>query len=106
MCDKGDVMSLDPTELVRARLRSIKTILERVSEKTKRSPIDIGLADNFNAILREVEILFPQLKQALPAQISTQGEFSSLGLAAASYLGLEVFAEQVLSLLEVAQKKP
>ena len=99
-------MSLDPIDLVRARLHSIKTILERASEKQKNGPIGAGLADNFNAILREVETLFPQLKQALPALISTRGAFSSMGLAGASYLDLEVFAEQVLSLLEVVERKP
>ena len=98
-------MPIDPVDLMRARLNSLKTTLERASEKQKNGPAGKALAENFNAILQEIETAFPDLKSSLPARITARGPFAHMGAADVSYLDLEVFAEQALSLLQFVQRK-
>ena len=98
-------MPIDPVDLLRARLTSLKTTLERASEKQKNGPAGKALAENFNTILQEIETTFPDLKSSLPARVTSHGPFADKGAADVSYLDLEVFAEQTLSLLQLVQRK-
>jgi hypothetical protein len=98
-------MPIDSIDLLKARLNSIKATLERASEKQKGGPAGTALAENFNRILEEVGTAFPELKSALPARITSLGPLARVGSSDVSYLDLEVFAEQVLSLLQFVQRK-
>lgn len=97
-------MPIDQLDMLKVRVSSLKTILERASEKQKGGPAGRPLAENFNKILQEVEIAFPDLKPALPAPITSRGPFADMGASDATYLEVEIFAEQVLSLLALVRK--
>lgn len=89
------------TDLLRARARSFKSTLQNASAKEKEGPTGTALAENFNKILQEAGNTFPDLKDSLPASITSRGPFARMGKSDASYLDLEIMADQLLSLLDL-----
>jgi hypothetical protein len=99
-------MTISKLELLKTRVKSIKATLERASEKQKSGPAGMAIADNFNTLLDEIEAACPDLKGSLPSRITPSRHFAHLGVSNISYLDLEVFADQALSLLELIPEKP
>ena len=89
-------------DVLRAKLGAIRTTLDRTPPKEKKSNAGLELAESFNHLLTEIGELYPELKPDLPKALSTQGHFRSFGQVGASYLDVEVFAEQTLALLDLA----
>ncbi len=97
-------MKVRKIDIFKTKARSIKATLENASEKARQGRAGIGLAENFNQLLKEVSEEFPDLKDSLPKPISSKGPFARAGVSDSSYLDLEIFSEQVLSLLDLVDK--
>ena len=91
----------EKVDVLRAKLRAIRSTLERTPSQEKQNQAGIDLANNFNEMLTQVGSLLPELKEELPKPISA-GIFAHMGKANVTYLDLEVLAEQVLALLDLA----
>ena len=90
-------------EILRAKVRSLKTTLKSATPDQKKGFIGIEMAKNFNKILEEVSIEHPSLGDALPAQLTWKGPFAQMGQSDTSYLDLEIYADQLLALLDLAE---
>ena len=64
----------------------------------------MGLGTEFNKVRKEIGEEYPDLKDALPAEISTRGPGASMGKAMATFLDLEILCEQVLNLLSLVDE--
>lgn len=88
-------------DLLRARARSFKSTLQKATAKEKEGPAGTALAENFNKIVQEAGNAFPDLKDSLPAPITSRGPFARMGKSDVSYLDLEVMADQLLAMLDL-----
>ena len=89
------------TDILRARARSFKSTLHNATAKEKEGPAGTALAENFNKIVEETVQTFPDLKESLPARITSRGPFARMGKSDVSYLDLEVMADQLLAMLDL-----
>jgi hypothetical protein len=88
-----------------AKLNSIKSIVEKSSDKQKLDLIGTILANEFNKLLLEIGEEYPELKNSLPSKITSTGPFSEMNKADINYIDLEIFTESVMSLLNLADNK-
>jgi len=93
----------DLKALLRVRITSIKSTLERQERHGKKEQASIHIANNFNSIISDISSEFPDLASSLPSPIYSNFPFSDLGLSDATYLDLEIYCEQVLSLLDLLE---
>ena len=89
-------------EILRARARSFKSTLQNASVKEKEGLAGTALAENFNKIVEETAQTYPDLKESLPARITSRSPFARMGKSDVSYLDLEVLADQLLAMLDLA----
>lgn len=87
--------------LLKARVRSLKSTLQNASSKEKSNSAGTALAMNFNKIVEDTAKVYPDLKDSLPASITSDGPFSHMGVSDVTYLDLEVFADQLIAMLDV-----
>ena len=94
-------MALSKVTLLKTRVKSIKATLENAPHKEKQSPATIQMASNFNAVLGDVKKEFTELEGSLPSPITFSSPQSSVGYSDATYLDIEIFSEQLISLLDL-----
>lgn len=97
-------MDIPKVRLLKARARAFKTTLAQASSKEKQAKAGVGLAENFNAIVKDIGEEYPDLKDSLPSRITSLSALRSLGQSDASYLDVEVLADQVLALLDIMEE--
>lgn len=98
-------MAISKRQLLRTRLKAIRSTLHGASAKEKEGLAGISLTENFNAILTEVAEEYPELKDSLPKHISGHGPFKRVGKSSVSYLDLEALADQAIALLDLIQEQ-
>lgn len=98
-------MTISKQAIFSARLNSIKSIIEKSSEKNKLDLIGTNLGQDFNKLLKEIGETYPEINEALPAQITFNGPFNDMQKADVNYTDLEIFTETTLSLLNLMQSK-
>jgi hypothetical protein len=94
-------MSISKKSIFIAKLNSIKSIVEKSSEKQKQDLIGTNLAHEFNKLIRELKQEYPSIQSSLPAEITANGPFSDMQKADVNYIDLEIFTEIVISLLNL-----
>lgn len=94
-------MALAKLQLFKVRIKSFKSTLENASEKTKKGRASITLTENFNSLIEEIGKAYPDIKPALPKKIKATGPFARVGASDANYVDLEVYAEQVIGILDL-----
>jgi len=96
---------MEPTkvQLLKVKAQAIRRTLEKASEKSKGSHVTKPVAEQFNELVEEIGNQFPSVQSALPKRIESTTDFAIMGLADVTYLDLEMFAEQVLSILELLE---
>ena len=92
-------MVLVQPQLLKARVASFKSTLENASDRLKEGRVSTPLALEFNKIRNEVAQAFPDVEAALPAAISSSPPHRRLGQSDVNYLDLEIYAEQLLSII-------
>ena len=96
-------MAISRLSLIRAKLDGVYRALDRSSGKNGQ--VSIELAKDFNATLSMARDTFPEIAEALPADIKTTGQFARLGVAQVTFTDLAALAEQVISLLELVEEE-
>ena len=96
-------MDISKKSIFLAKLNSIKSIIEKATDKQKQGLIGINLANEFNKLLKELSEEYPELKNSLPANINSNGHFSLMQKADTNYIDLEIFTETVISLLNLIE---
>lgn len=96
-------MGISRKQVVAAKLQGVMSTLERTPPGHKKNPVSLELAQEFNKILDVIAAEYPELKDDLPAQLSTRGFGSNMGVASVSFLDLEIICEQVLNLLALVE---
>jgi len=86
-----------------AKLSAIQSVLSAVPERDKSKRVAATVVENFNALVADVGKEIPELRDALPQQVSLRGEFMRIGQADISFLDLEILAEQVCNLLKLVE---
>jgi hypothetical protein len=94
---------VEPTkaQLIKARLVAFKTTVAAVPDSAKKERISTELAKNFNGLVEMVAADYPTVKDHLPKPIKSMSEFRKVYKADESYLDLQVYVEQVISILEL-----
>lgn len=95
---------IDKVAILRAKAQSIKSVLEKIPPTQKQENIAVALAHDFNDIVKEIGEAFPELASSLPKPIHATTSMKILRKADVSYLDLEIFTEQILTLLQLAQR--
>lgn len=96
-------MPISKVDLMRAKLDGITSALQKATEDSKSDPISISLAKNFNSILEALAREFPDIAAELPSPLSVDGHFAMMGRADDTYLDLEVYVDQIRSLLALLE---
>ena len=91
-------------DFLKAKVQSIKTVLENTSPKEREKKVSLHLAEQFNDILREIGAAYPEAAPHLPKPIPLRG-FRHLGVAEVGYVDLMIFAEQVLHVLALIESR-
>lgn len=94
-------MAPNQIQLFKVRVRSFKTVLQGASEKAKQESASIVVAKNFNAIIEEIGEAFPVVRSALPKKIEATNPLAELGASDANYIDLEIYAEQIIGILDL-----
>lgn len=97
-------MPISKKEIYLAKLKSIKSVVEKATDKQKQDHIGTILANEFNKLIVEIGGEYPDLKNSLPAKITSKGPFSAMEMADVNYTDLEIFTETVMSLLNLVEK--
>jgi hypothetical protein len=98
-------MSIPKIRLLKARALAFKNTLAQASAKERDGHAGKGLAENFNAIVKAIGEEYPDLEDSLPKPITSSGPFARHGLSDASYLDIQVLADQVLALLDIMEEE-
>jgi hypothetical protein len=98
-------MAISKKQLLRTRLKAIRSTLHGASAKEKEGLAGISLTENFNTILTEIAEEYPELKDSLPTHISSRGPFQRIGKSSVSYLDLEALADQAIALLDLVEEQ-
>jgi hypothetical protein len=101
--DEGRAVATN-VDFLKAKVQSIKTVLEKTSPKEREKKVTLHLAEQFNDILKEIGTAYPEAAPHLPKPIPVEG-FSQFGLAAVGYVDLMIFAEQVLHVLALIESR-
>jgi hypothetical protein len=96
-------MAIQKKSIHLAKLNSIKSVVEKATDKQKQDLIGTNLANEFNKLLDEIGQDYSELKSSLPAKITSQGPFSDMQKADVNYTDLEIFTETVMSLLNLVE---
>lgn len=91
-------------DFIKAKMLAVKHTLEGKSGKDKDGRISIQMAQQFNAVVEEIEKASPDAGPHLPKPIEWNSPFARLQNADASYLDLEIMVNQVLAVLDVLQE--
>ena len=91
--------------LLKARAGAFKTTLGQATSDEKQGNAGVGLAENFNKILGDIRKAFPELESSLPQPIKSTTSLRKIAQSNASYLDVQVLADQILALLEIADEE-
>lgn len=92
-------------ELLKIRLNSIKSTLDKANEKEKKGNVSMHFASNFNSIIDEISIACPELNCSMPNKLERDSTFHMLNVANINYFDLDIYCETMLHLLEYAERK-
>lgn len=92
-----------PTQLLKIRVKAFRSTLHNASESSKKNHVTTMLAEEFNRLVTDAGATFPDIKTALPSLIQHNPQFRMMGISGATYLDLEIMAEQVLGLLDAME---
>jgi hypothetical protein len=90
-------------KLLRAKVKSLKATLANGSRGTKTDHVTTGQAEEFNKILKELGTAYPEGASSLPAEIRSTTVFAEMGISNATLVDLEIYADQVLAMLDVLE---
>ena len=85
---------------------SLKAIVDTLATKlpsAKKDHVAMGLAEQFNAIIKEVAAKHPEAALGLPTLIAPHHFYSDFGKAPVTYLDLEIMAAQVMNILSALE---
>ena len=94
-------MPITKKKIFLVKLNSFNNIIEKASAKQKEDFIGINLANEFNNLIDDIGKEFSEIKDSLPAKLTTNGLFSDMGKADINYLDFEIFTESLISLLNL-----
>jgi len=94
-------MAVSKKSIFFAKLQSFKNIVEKAPNKEKQDLIGTNLAEEFNKLILEIGSEYKEIKDSLPAKITSVGPFSDMQKADVNYMDFEIFTETVLSLLNL-----
>ena len=97
-------MPIQKKSIYLAKLSSIKCVVEKATDKQKLDLIGTNLANEFNKLLDEIGQEYSEVKNSLPAKITSKGPFSDMQKADVNYTDLEIFTETVMSLLNLVSE--
>ena len=95
-----------PTKLsiFKVQVQSMLETLRRMSKDDRTDNVSIHLAERFNKILSAVKAELPHLADHLPAPISCKGPSQMVGLSDVQHVDLEVYLEELSSLLTLTDQ--
>jgi hypothetical protein len=88
--------------VLNAQVESMLRVLTSTPQNKKTDHTTTALADNFNRLLESIKAECPEYADNLPLKIESSHPFSMLNKADATYLDLEMFLNQLSSILEIA----
>lgn len=94
-------MAISKKDIYLAKLNSIKSVVEKATDKQKQDNVGTILANEFNKLITEIGVEYPDIKNSLPAKITSDGPFSTVHKSDANYIDFEIFTETVISLLNL-----
>lgn len=97
-------MDFDELMFLKIRLASFKTTIQSASEKTKSSHATLAISDAFFDLVAAIRKAAPALTDHLPEKPKPMGHFHQMGVSAANYIDLEIYAEQLMTMLEYMLK--
>lgn len=89
-------------DFLKAKVEAVKSVLETTSPKEREKRVSVHLAEEFNSVLKEIALAFPDAVSHLPKPIPTQG-YRHLAQSEIAYVDLMIMAEQVLRILSVIE---
>jgi hypothetical protein len=90
---------------LKAKVLAIKHTLDSKSSHEKKDRISIQTAQQFNAVIEEIKKESPEAAPHLPQPIQSNNPSADFfSVADASFLDLEIMVNQVIGVLDVAQK--
>jgi hypothetical protein len=96
-------MPVDPLEVLKAKATIIRDTLSAASDKTKAERVSVQFANDFNRLLTDVGASCPAIAQMLPSQITANGPFARVGQADCQYTDAMIWANQIISMLQIAK---
>lgn len=97
---------LSKATILKTKLQSIRSVLEKTPSSEKKGHITIPLANSFNGLVSEAGEAYPELVDHLPPTIEATLDVAYMGSADITYLDLEIYVEQVISLLDLVERSP
>jgi len=89
----------DRIQVIRTKLTSIKSTLEKASEQRKKDHVSYHTGEDYNAILEAIAAEYPKLNGLLPPKMISSPPYIRARQMNVTYLDLEIFCEQLLNLL-------
>ena len=90
-------------KLLKAKVRSLKSTLDGGWSDKKADHVTTAQAEEFNKMLKEVASSYPEAAGSLPAEIKSTTPFARMGISNASLVDLKIYADQLLSILDVLE---
>jgi hypothetical protein len=99
-------MTLDKLDLLRMKADSFRRVLNQTSQNAKKNSVTKPTADEFNWLLDEAALAFPQVAEALPRRITSMSlESQATGCADVKLVELEILSEQLVGILDLLISK-
>lgn len=92
-------MDKEEVKRLKVRVAAFKTSLQSISDSSKDKHVSVHIADGFNKLVESIGQQVQAIKPHLPSPISKR-KFGSGEICNANYIDLEIYAEQLLGLIE------
>jgi hypothetical protein len=94
---------VDGKLIIKTKLTSVKATLERTPEERKRDHVSIQMGEDFNTTRDAIAKEYPELATSLPPKLMSSMPYRRVQQMNVTYLDLEIFCEQLLSLLSIQE---
>src|SRR5437899_7958911 len=91
-------MALDKLDLLKMKADSFRRVLNQTPDKAKSGHVTIPMSEEFNRLVDQVAIVFPEIAEALPRKITANSDARIAGKADVKLVELEILSEQLAPL--------
>ena len=98
-------MSINPVTLLKTRIKSAKSTIQSATSDERTNHASVQTMDLVNKLIADLSEQCPDLASSLPGQFKNVSPHASmLGKSDHTYMDLEIFIDQLLSLIELVDE--